>query len=238
VPNYVNKNNVFEQTSAHTRECPHCGAHAQLIPVSVPKFDDLVASRPSQVPLGFICSACREPRFGRAQVRAFEPERVELSGHIVEIERAKERFQFAYLPTPVRRLFGEALDCYSADLHNAFASMCRRVVLTASQESPDEDRLRKAFGDIIGLAAIDAETAARLETVLFDEDPAIPEISAEQSAVLIEVTKDVLYQCFVRTAKFRAAMNMRRYFAEESHPKVTSIARRARGRAPPMARNG
>jgi hypothetical protein len=239
VRNYVNKDNTFEQHSPQARECPHCGAHAQLIPESTPNFSMLVETRPAQVAIGFRCSACGEPRFGRVQVRAFEDSRVELASHIVEIERPKERFQFAYLPRAVARLFREALDCYTADLHNAFASMCRRTAAAAVRELADDqrNRWRASFDDVVMLAELDESTTAVLEAVLFETEPEVPEITAAQSAVLIEVMKDMLYQTHVRTAKLLAAVRMRRYFAEESDPKVTSF-RRPRGRDRRMVNNG
>jgi hypothetical protein len=239
VSNYVNKDNTFEQHLPQACECPHCGALAQLIPESTPKFTTLVNRRPAQVAIGYRCSACGEPRFGRLQVRAFENDRVELASHIVEIERPKERFQFAYLPDRVARLLREALDCHTADLHNAFASMCRRTAAAAMRELPDDQRGRwkAGFDDVVKLAEIDEPTAAVLEAILCEPEAEIPEITAAQSAVLIEVIKDMLYQTHIRTAKLLAALSMRRYFAEEADPKVTSF-RRPRGRSARRATNG
>jgi predicted RNA-binding Zn-ribbon protein involved in translation (DUF1610 family) len=229
---FIDNQDTFVQDAAPARECPHCGAHAQLIPVSTPKFALLADLHPRQVALGFACSACGEPRFGRTMVRSIGHDRIELSSSFVEVERAKERFPFAYLPDDVRRLFTEALTCYTADVHNAFASMCRRTVAASQYALGDleQTQWRNAFEDIVRIADIDETTAATLEQVLFDRTPAIPEIDAGQAAVLIEIMKDILYQCHVRAAKFRAAMKMRRYFAEESRSKVTSI-RRPRGTA-------
>ena len=56
----------------------------------------------------------------------------------------------------------------------------------------------------------------------------MPEIQAEEAAVLVEAIKDMVYQCYVRTAKLRAAMKMRRYFAAEQAEKITSIDRHTR----------
>jgi predicted RNA-binding Zn-ribbon protein involved in translation (DUF1610 family) len=231
---FIDNQDSFVQDTASVRECPHCGAHAQLIPVSTPKFALLTDLHPSQVALGFACSACGEPRFGRAMVRSIDSHRIELSGNFVEVQRAKERFPFAYLPDDVRCMFTEALACYTADIYNAFASMCRRTVAASQYALGDLEQLRwrNAFEDIVRIGEIDDLTASALEQVLFDRTPAIPEIDAGQAAVLIEVMKDILYECHVRAAKFRAAMKMRRYFAEESRSKVTSI-RRPRGAATP-----
>jgi hypothetical protein len=222
---YVKNNNNFEQTETASRECPHCGAFAQLIPVATPSFQMLQRTRPRHAGIVFQCASCNESRFVRATVRNFDIDQIELSSNLVEVERARERFKFGYLPPEVERLFREALDCYTADCHNAFASMCRRATQAALKDVHRQHRphLYDLFRDVVRLSEIDAPTAERLEAVLFAGDADLPELDADHAAVLIEIIKDMLYQCFVRTAKLKAAMKMRRYFAGESMPKVTPI---------------
>jgi hypothetical protein len=43
------------------------------------------------------------------------------------------------------------------------------------------------------------------------------------AAILIEIVKDMFYECYVRRAKLKAAVQMRRYFAGETTQKVTPI---------------
>ena len=223
---YVKKDNTFEQAEPLSRECPHCGAHAQLIPVSTPSFEAIRSARPRQVGIAFRCAACNEPRFGRAAVRAIDTVRVELSSSISEIERSQQRFPYSYLPPPVERMFNEALQCYSADCYNAFASMCRRTIQTAVVDGANA-RLQwfELYKEVVRIAEVDEATAQVLETVLFSTDLPVPEIGADHAAVLVEMIKDMAYQCYVRTAKLRAAMKMRRYFAEEQSGKITSLDR-------------
>jgi len=227
---YVNKNNGFQQTETVSRECPHCGAHAQLLPLATPSYEALMDARPGNVGLVYRCAACNEPRFLRAAVRAFEPDRVELSANLAEVERAKERFQYSYLPANLEGLLSEAFACYTAGCHNAFASMCRRTVQTAlaSLDGSARRRWQDQLRDVLRIGEIDENVSAAIEAVLFADDSAPPQISADQSAVLIEVIKDMLYQSYVRTAKLQAAMKMRRYFAGEAAHKVTSIEGRSR----------
>jgi hypothetical protein len=58
-----------------------------------------------------------------------------------------------------------------------------------------------------------------------------PELApaAEEAAALIEIIKDVLYQRYVRDAKLKAAVRMRRYFAGEITQKITPIGVKNRG---------
>jgi len=228
---YVKNDNGFEQVETVTRECPHCGASAQLIPVSTPSYEALMQSRPRHAGVCFRCAACNEPRFVRVAVRSFGPDRIELSSNIVDVERPKERFQFAYLPSNIEHLFRETLDCYTADLYMAFAVMCRRTIQAARADFHGNERLQihDLFKDAVTLSEVDAQTGAVLETVLFG--PNEPELTpaAEEAAALIEIIKDVLYQRYVRNAKLKAAVRMRRYFAGEITQKVTPIGVKNRG---------
>jgi hypothetical protein len=226
VPIYVKNNNSFEQAETIVRECPHCGAHAQLIPVATPSFEALQKARPRHTGIVFRCAACNESRFARVAVRRIDANCIELSSHVIEVERSKERFKFSYLPTDVERLFREALECYTADCYIAFGSMCNWTVRAAlkSVHRSSGPHLYDLFKDVARVSEIDGTTAQILESVLFASEGSAPEINAEHAAVLIEIVKDMLYQCFVRTAKLKAAMQMRRYFAGEAAHKVTPIS--------------
>jgi len=227
VPIYVKKDDSFEQAEMLSRECPHCGANAQLIPVATPSFEAIHSARPRQVGIAFRCAACNEPRFCRAAVRSIDTVRIELSANITEVERPSHRFPFRYLPSAVERLFREALQCHTAGCINAFASMCRRTVQTAVTGLGSSARLEwfELFKEVVRIAEIDEDTAQVLETVLFTTDAPVPEIDADHAAILIETIKDMAYQHYVRTAKLRAAMKMRRYFAEEHDEKIASLER-------------
>lgn len=223
---YVNKNNGFEEAEPIARECPHCGAHAQLLPVATPSYEALVQSRPRHVGIVYRCAACNEPRFVRAAVRGFETDRVELAASLVEVERSRERFQYSYLPDRVERLLREALDCYTAGTYNAFASMCRRTVsvgLAALGDAGTRRRWQDIVRDALLVGEIDAPTARSIDAVLFAVENDPPEIGPDEAAILIEIVKDLFYQAYVRTAKLQAAMRMRRFFAGETLRNVTPI---------------
>jgi hypothetical protein len=61
--------------------------------------------------------------------------------------------------------------------------------------------------------------------VIFGSDndpyPSLPKLDDQLAGVLLEVTKDLLYQVYVRKGRLQQAMMMRRFFAEES---IRSIA--------------
>jgi hypothetical protein len=224
---YVNKNKGFTQAEPIARECPHCGAHAQLLPVAAPSYEVLAQTRPKHAGIVFRCAACNEPRFLRAAVRAIGSDSVELAPNLVEVERTHERFQYGYLPDTIEQLLRETLDCYSLGALNAFATMCRRTVRTALRtlDGTAKRRWQDTLGEVLRACDVDAVTANTVETVLFAEEGDPPVITPDEAAVLVETLKDLFYQTYVRTSKLRAAMKMRRFFADESTDKVTPIDR-------------
>jgi len=224
---YVNKNNGFELTEPMTRMCPHCGTHAQLLAVANPSYEVLAQTRPKHAGLLFRCAACNEPRFLRATVRAVAPDRVELAPNVVEVERTRERFQYGYLPDTIEQLLRETLDCYSLGALNAFATMCRRTTRTALRTlgATGKTRWQDTLLEMLRLCEVDAVTTGTVDAVLFGDDLDPPAITPDEAAVLVEALKDLFYQSFVRSAKLRAAMKMRRFFAEESLGKITPIDR-------------
>ncbi len=107
--------------------CPHCQVLAHITPMAVPNYDQLVAVRPTHAGLVFRCDSCNAPVFLKFMIKMYAANRVELSSTYIELEHAREKFTFTYMPEEAELLFKEALACYSAGCFNAFASMCRRT---------------------------------------------------------------------------------------------------------------
>jgi hypothetical protein len=70
---------------------------AHISPVSVPDFNVLQQHKPSQVGLVYRCAACNAPVFLRFTAKLYSGSRVELAPNFVELERAREKFNFTYL---------------------------------------------------------------------------------------------------------------------------------------------
>jgi hypothetical protein len=105
--------------------------------------------------------------------------------------------------------------------------MCRRTARAAltSLDTQTRRRWQDATTDVLRIGEIDAVTAHAVESVLFGEQDDPPEIGPDEAAVLIELVKDLFYLSYVRTAKLRAAIKMRRFFAGQGTAKVTPIDR-------------
>lgn len=209
-------------------ECPYCNVYSHMTPQSVPDAGDVLRHRPKHVGLVYRCDACNAPVFLRFAVKQFGEDRVELYRNFVELERPKERFAYSYLPRETEILFREALSCYSSNNFNAFASMCRRSASSAYMALGEGGRLR-AFEEIViaqDIAGIDDDTFAPIKTVLFDADSEedLPILGHAQAGILLEVLKDMLYQCFVRRGKLTRALKVRRFFVQESDNDLASSA--------------
>ena len=207
-------------------ECPYCGVYAHMTPQSVPDAATLLRDKPKHVGLVYQCDACHAPVFLRFAVREYAGNRVELLRNFVELERPKERFAFSYLPKHTEVMFREALMCYSNNNFNAFASMCRRSAESAFTALGDGGKLR-AFDEMLAaqdIAEIDDETFAPVKTVLFGtgQQEDLPLLNRAQAGILLEVLKDLFYQCFVRHGKLTRAIKVRQFFVSEENSKLQS----------------
>ena len=201
-------------------ECPYCGVYANMQPQSVPEASALLRDRPKHVGLVYKCDACNAPVFLRFAVRQFHDDSIELYRNFVELERPKERFAFSYLPQDTEVLFREALNCYSGNNFNAFASMCRRASVSAYQTLGDGGKLQ-AFEEVMtaqDIAGIDDDAFSPIKDVLFGSGPheELPLLNRAQAGILLEVLKDMFYQCFVRRGKLTRAIKVRRFFVGEA----------------------
>ena len=230
---YVDANSRLhhDQERSLALNCPHCQVFSHITAVSVPQYSELVSARPSHVGIVYRCDSCNAPIFLRFAVKMYAPNRVELASTYVELERAREKFNFTYLPEDSEKLFREALACYSGGQFNAFASMCRRTIQAVIRDLGENGRMRifNQLAEARELAEIDAETFATVKKVMFGSDadawPSTPEIGAYEAGVLLELVKDVLYEAYVRKGKLQQSMMVRRHFADDSTDRVMQLGR-------------
>src|SRR6201996_1562305 len=219
-----------EQADNLAVTCPHCQVVSHITPVGVPRFEDLAVHKPRQVGVVYLCDNCHSPIFLRFTVRAYGAARVELSPQFTEVERAREKFTFTYLPEGVEVLFREALLCFSSGAYNAFASMCRRTAqaMFADLGEAGKIRLFDELNDVRELAGIAPEPFRKLPTILFatetDPRPNIPLLDSYEAGVALEVVKDLLYEAYVRKGKLQQAMMVRRFFLDETYNRLRSLA--------------
>ena len=209
--------------------CPHCQAVAHITPTAVPRFADLQAHKPKQVGIVYLCDACHAPIFLRFSVRIYGTNRIELSSQFTEVERAREKFAFTYVPEQVELMFKEALVCFSAGAFNAFTSMCRRTAHAAFLELGAAGKLRlfDELNHLRQLAELTPETFLKLKSILFgsktDPKPDLPLLDSYEAGIVLEVVKDLLYEAFIRKGKLQQAMSVRRYFLDETATNIEAL---------------
>jgi hypothetical protein len=223
MPMFIDKNDGFKHDHAQhfALTCASCSVFSHMTPVAVPTFANLVRFKPPETGLVFRCDSCNSPVFLRFQVKAYTEDHVELSTNFTEVERPKESFDFTYLPEETEVLFREALECYSMNALNAFASMCRRTIQRVFQDLGETGKVRifEQCNEIRVLAEVENETFNVVRRVLFDTDAAregTPLISPIAAGVLMEFMRDILYESYVRKGRLQQAMMMRRYVAEQA----------------------
>jgi hypothetical protein len=199
-----------------------------MTPQSVPDPEMILKDRPKHVGLVYQCDACHAPIFLRFATKQFHEDKVELYQNFIELERPKERFPFSYLPKQTEILFREALACYSGNNFNAFASMCRRSASSAFRAMGDSGKLR-AFDEVMvaqDIAEIDDASFDPIKRILFEtaDEDTMPILNRAQAGVLLEVLKDMFYQCFVRRGKLTRAIKVRRFFVQEANGELRPTA--------------
>jgi len=201
--------------------CPHCQTLTHVSAMAIPKFDELVLTKPEHVGIVFRCDACGEPIFLKFAAKSFSPQRIDLAATYTEVERGPENFPLAYLPEEAESMFREALTCFSAGCYNAFGAMCRRTAQSLFRELGERGKLElfDTLQEIRSLAELDDERFATLRAVLFGSDsdpwPHQPNLNREGAGVLLEVMRDLLYQTFARKARLLQAVTYRKYVAPQ-----------------------
>jgi hypothetical protein len=209
--------------------CPHCQAVAHITPSAVPRFEDLQLYRPRQVGLVYLCDACHLPIFLRFTVRVYGAQRIELAPQFTEVERAREKFSFTYIPEDVELLFREALSCFSQGAFNAFASMCRRTAQAMFADLGEAGKLRlfDELNEVRELANIAPEIFAKMRNVLFgaelDARSPPPLLDGYEAGIMLEVAKDLLYEAYVRKGELQQAIMVRHFFLDETGSQVEPL---------------
>jgi hypothetical protein len=203
-----------------TMECPHCGAVGPMTVTAFPAFARLKTERPPQVGVVLQCAACKAPVFLRYRTRAWRDDRVELHPLPQPVEHPPERFSLSYLPPAVAARFREALACYTSGLWQAFAAMCRQTARATFDDVGEAGRLKifDLVAEVQDLGAIDDATFNAVRRIIFEPEPGRqePEFDRRQAAALLETMKDLLTQTYVRRAKLRQALKVRRFFANQA----------------------
>jgi hypothetical protein len=80
----------------------------------------------------------------------------------------------------------------------------------------------RAFDEVMmaqDIADIDDDTFAPIKRILFEaqQEEDLPLLGRAQAGVLLEVMKDMFYQCFVRRGKLTRAIKVRQFFVQESN---------------------
>lgn len=204
--------------------CPGCGATAHLTPIAVPSFAELTKHPSDHVGVVYRCDACQRSVFLRHPISARHPDRIELAAQVIEVEHAREKFAFGYLPRQIETLFRGALDCYAAGAYAGFSLLCRQIALAMFHDLGAAGRLRvfEELDESRELAAIPQELYGRFKDLLFGPEPqpdsAVIGLTAVEAGVLLEVMKDVLSQCYVRKARLQRALKMRELLHASENP--------------------
>ena len=102
----------------------------------------------------------------------------------------------------------------------------RKIIAVVGGGRGEDARVLEEIVIAQDIAGIDDDTFAPIKTVLFDADTEdeLPMLTHAQAGILLEVLKDMLYQCFVRRGKLTRALKVRRFFVQENEGDLASSA--------------
>ena len=166
----------------------------------------------------------------RHQAIRHERLRLTLYRNFIELERPKERFQFSYLPKHTEVIFREAL-----------VLLFRTIILMPSPRCAGgrrqssfwcngrESGKLRAFDEVMAaqdIAEIDDDSFEPIKKVIFESglEDDLPLLNRAQAGILLEILKDMFYQCFVRRGKLTRAIKVRRFFVQEGNGNLKSSA--------------
>ena len=106
--------------------------------------------------------------------------------------------------------------------------MCRRAASSAFGALGDHGKLR-AFDEVMvaqEIAQIDDDSFEPIKKIIFDSgnEDELPILNRAQAGILLEVLKDMFYQCFVRRGKLTRAIKVRRFFVQDGNGGMQSSA--------------
>ena len=197
-----------------TVKCPHCNTKSGLSLVSAPRYEYMHRFKSEWVGFVYRCDACNQPVFLKSRVISLA-DPVSFNENMVEIERPAESFELQHLPDEVAEDFKEALVCYSNSCWNAFAAMTRRALQSTATHlgSEGSTKVQQQLEDLRKMGVVEKEGFDQLKAIMLaghdGAHPHLPKLSAERAAVLLELTKDALYQLFVRKAKIEESVRLR-----------------------------
>ena len=106
--------------------------------------------------------------------------------------------------------------------------MCRRAADSSFAAIGERGKMR-AFDQVMvaqELAEIDDNSFQPIKKVLFEagEESEVPLLNHAQAGILLEVLKDMFYQCFVRRGKLTRAIKVRHLFVRDGNNELRPSA--------------
>lgn len=191
--------------------CPHCDVYAQMALQQVPDWQQLQATKPSRLGIVCVCPSCRRPVFLSSGRLLYETASISLDGRLEPVIKPKDAFETRRLPAALATLTEEALACYQYGHYQALALLANRIAQAADRQLGGNHKLTlfNTVNEIATMAEMDGALLRLCQRVLFDLQSAsdVPSLSAAQASALIALTKDLLYQTFLRPGKLREALH-------------------------------
>ena len=186
-----------------TVHCPYeCNMPVGVTLVSIPDHNLVHAHGLNEVGAVYMCNGCKKPIYIRFRNAVESGDGVHAE-EAFQVQRVKPLLKASNVKSEdVKRDIEEALDCYSVEAWNGFASVCRRAI-----QSVCEDH------DVKGKAKVERQAKAFTENYDFDEEmkellnqiiltghdgahPHLPLVSKERAEKLFAFMQEIIRQVY------------------------------------------
>ncbi|MFK8053072.1 MAG: hypothetical protein AB8F65_08855 [Woeseiaceae bacterium] len=190
--------------------CPHCDVFSAMALQDVPSWQGLATQKPARMGIVATCPACRLPVFLMSGRLRYASSLIEMEGSFEPVVKPRDGFETRLLPTGLRALADEAMSCYQLGHYQALCLLAHRIVIHADETLGGSHRL-DLFNSVTESAQQAQMNPALLRlcrSILFnlDDEDQVPELSDSQANALVAMIKDLLHEGFLRTEKFKNAL--------------------------------
>ena len=197
-----------------TEDCPHCGAHTQLVQTTEEQLFKLFGQNVPEIIVGYSCQVCDKAipvlwDYASGNTPS-EPGQVANPRSIL---RSVENFDFD-VPEAVASPIKESLDCLSVSAFNGFAAVVRRALQAICEDKDSSgSKLYGQLKDLFDGLQLEAEDRQAAEQIMLTghdgAHPQLPDVTKDRAYLVLELLRDFVDQVYQRPGRIKAAKELR-----------------------------
>lgn len=194
--------------------CPHCLENSTFSLITYPNDQLILQYHVEDFFASYLCAGCSRSIPIRWTVKWQEGQAYAKTSpsHVL---RVVEAYDFDHVPTNIRKIIEEALDCFSVNAFNGFAAVVRRAVQAICETlgAQGSARVQNQINEVHAQAMLnDDQRDLAIQIMLTGHDgahPHLPEVDSNRAALLLELLQDITSQVFTRPGRIKRNAELR-----------------------------